>query len=48
MTLLSVQANEWNVDLWLGLGDFEKAFDSIEHSPLWEALAERGVHNRDA
>ena len=29
--------------LWLGLVDFEKAFDTVEHAPLWDALEELGV-----
>ena len=29
--------------LILGLFDFKKAFDTVEHEPLWDALAELGV-----
>ena len=35
--------SEWNVDVWPGLVDFEKAFDSIEHEKIWQVLADRGV-----
>ena len=26
------------------LVDFEKAFDTVEHEPLWQVLEEQGVH----
>ena len=26
------------------LVDFEKAFDTVEHEPLWDVLVEQGVH----
>ena len=29
--------------MWLGLVDFEKAFDTVEHNSLWEALVELGI-----
>ena len=41
--LLLERSAEWNSELWLGLVDFEKAFDTVEHSALWKALAELGV-----
>ena len=41
--LLVEQCAEWNVELWLGLVDFEKAFDSVEHDELWKALSEHGI-----
>ena len=44
MTLLVERCSEWNVDLWLGLVDFEKAFVSIEHDGLWHVLADQGAH----
>ena len=43
VTLLVEGCAEWNVDLWLGLVDFEKAFDTIEHPALWDALRALGV-----
>eukprot|EP00959_Pyramimonas_sp_CCMP1952_P411893 8631434-Pyramimonas_sp.AAC.1 len=27
---------EWTQQLWVGLVDFEKAVDAVEHSALWE------------
>ena len=43
LTLLLESCDEWNFPLWLGLVDFEKAFDTVEHAPLWNALHELGV-----
>jgi len=43
LTLLLEGCAEWNVNLWLGLLDFEKAFDTVEHKPLWKALEELKV-----
>ncbi len=43
MTLLFEKSREWNAALWVGLVDFEKAFDSVEHEALWEALREESV-----
>ena len=34
---------EYNTPLWLACVDFEKAFDSVELMPLWEALRENNV-----
>ena len=41
--LLLERSAEWNHELWLGLVDFEKAFDTVEHNTLWKALLEQGV-----
>ena len=43
LTLLLEACSEWSLPLWLGLVDFEKAFDTVEHAPLWDALEELGV-----
>ena len=43
LTLLIEASAEFNIPLLLGLVDFEKAFDTVEHAPLWDALAELGV-----
>ena len=32
--------------MWLGLIDFEKAFDTVDHRKLWETLATHGVEAR--
>ena len=41
-TLLIEKTSEWNVDLWLGLVDVEKAFNTVDHGMLWKTLAEQG------
>ena len=46
VTLLWESAKEWNIDLWLAVVDFEKAFDTVEHSALWISLSELGVDHR--
>ena len=43
LTLLLEASSEWSTEVWIGLIDFEKAFDTVEHEPLWKALAEQGV-----
>ena len=43
LTLLLEASSEWNLLVWLGLVDFEKAFDTVEHAPLWDALEQLGV-----
>ena len=43
LTLLTEKCLEWNHPLWLGLVDFEKAFDTVEHAALWETLAKQHV-----
>ena len=43
VTLLIEICNEHNIPLWLCTVDYEKAFDSIEHGFLWQALLEQGV-----
>lgn len=43
LTFLFERCREWNQDLWLGVVDFEKAFDTVDHPMLWRALDETGV-----
>ena len=43
LTLLLESCAEWNSALFLGLVDFEKAFDTVEHDALFSALVELGV-----
>ena len=42
-TLLIEACNEFQVPLWMGMVDFEKAFDTVEHDTLWKSLSEHGV-----
>eukprot|EP00959_Pyramimonas_sp_CCMP1952_P246305 5148115-Pyramimonas_sp.AAC.1 len=43
VTLLVEGCAEWKQDLWIGLVDVEKAFDTMEHCSLWMALRLLGV-----
>ena len=43
VTLMIEKSKEFNVPLWIALVDFTKAFDTIEHAPLWAVLREKGV-----
>lgn len=37
------KANEYNIEIHMIFVDFNKAFDSVKHSRLWEALVNQGV-----
>ena len=37
------KSNEYQLDLCIGFIDYEKAFDSIEHPDLFQALREIGI-----
>ena len=43
--LMTELCNEWRSELWLGLIDFEEAFDTVEHDVLWEVLKDQGLHS---
>ena len=43
LTLLFEKCMEWNQEIWFGLVDFEKAFDTVEHGALWNVLRGFGV-----
>ena len=43
LTVLHEQAAEWQLNLWVAAIDFKKAFDSINHDKLWQALNEQHV-----
>ena len=43
VTLALEKSSEFRSPLWLGLVDFEKAFDSVEHEALWAALSQQNV-----
>ena len=43
LTSLLERCAELNVEVWPGLVDFEKAFDTIKHTSLWLALSELKV-----
>ena len=43
VTRMTELCSEWRSELWLGLIDFEKAFDTVEHDVLWEVLKDQGL-----
>ena len=43
LTLIFEKTREFNIDVWVAAVDFEKAFDSVNHSAIWNALREQGV-----
>ena len=43
VTLLQEKFQEWRHELWIATIDFKKAFDTISHASMWEALREQGV-----
>eukprot|EP00973_Karenia_brevis_P063873 8878915-Karenia_brevis.AAC.1 len=41
--MLQEKSSEFQLGLWLGAIDFQKAFDTISHSAIWAALEDQGV-----
>ena len=41
--LVALKLREFNNNLWIAALDFEKAFDSISHGAIWEALRAQKV-----
>jgi hypothetical protein len=41
--LLVERMGEFQLPLWMCAVDFQKAFDTVEHGALWQALREQGV-----
>ena len=39
------QFQEYNTPIWLLSMDMRKAFDTVEHSAMFQALKEHGVHD---
>ena len=44
LTSLVEKANEFSQPVWIATLDFQKAFDSVSHAAIWDALAAQGVH----
>lgn len=40
------KAREYNFEIYLMFIDFQKAFDSVEHSSLWQALKKQGLEDK--
>ena len=36
--LIEQKCHEWGIKMWTATVDFTKAFDSISHNSIWEAL----------
>ena len=45
ISILSERMREFNLPLWVVAVDFQKAFDSVNHGSLWQALREQNVPN---
>lgn len=45
LTQVIERYTEYNKKLYLAFVDYTKAFDTISHCALWNALKEQGVHN---
>eukprot|EP00973_Karenia_brevis_P071503 9935498-Karenia_brevis.AAC.1 len=43
MVLLIEKLNEFQLPLWACTVDFKKAFDTVDHGPMWKALLAQGV-----
>jgi hypothetical protein len=43
MAMLGEKCSEFNIRVWVVAVDFKKAFDSVEHESIWEALSELGA-----
>eukprot|EP00973_Karenia_brevis_P064480 8957706-Karenia_brevis.AAC.1 len=43
MVLIIERTTEFQVPLWVCAVDFQKAFDTVNHSSLWTALLDQGV-----
>ena len=43
ITMVAEKCNEFNIPLWVAAIDFSKAFDSISHCSIFQALREQGV-----
>ena len=43
VTMLSDKLKEYNLPLWVAAVDFRKAFDTVDHQCLWQALRDQHV-----
>ena len=41
--MLQEKCQEYRIPLWVAAIDFKKAFDTVEHVSIWDALREQGV-----
>ena len=45
--LIEQKCHEWGIKMWTATVDFTKAFDSISHKSIWEALTSCNVDHED-
>ena len=43
IAIIQETAEEWKYPLWVAAVDFKKAFDTVTHQALWQALRSQGV-----
>ena len=43
LVLVAEKMSEFQLPLWIALVDYQKAFDTVEHGGIWEAMASMGV-----
>ena len=43
VTVVAEKCYEYNAPLWIALVDYAKAFDTVEHAPLWRVPEQQGV-----
>ena len=43
LRIIAEQSLEWNTSFYITFIDFEKAFDSVDHSTLWKILRHYGI-----
>ena len=43
--LIEQKCHEWGIKMWTATVDFAKAFDSITHNSIWDALKSCNVHH---
>ncbi len=46
VTQIIERFTEFNLPLWICAVDFKKAFDTVEHQAIWDALVQQGVNTR--
>ena len=43
--MIEQSCHEWDVKMWVATIDFMKAFDSITHNSIWDALSTCGIEH---
>lgn len=45
-TQIIEKANEYGITIYMCFIDYQKAFDSLHHDAIWEALTQQGIHQK--